>query len=133
MKISEMTNDQATDALIHLSDPFENICNDPDLLSALERLGGMGKEPIIKVIGTLIPDFCKIGLKKHRNDLYAIVSALTMTPVAQVGKMNFRDTIKALQESYDDILRDFFTSTANLKQIAVKKLLSHSANTAGTV
>jgi len=132
MKISEMTNDQATDALIRLSAPFESICNDQELISALEKLGGMTQEPIIKVVGTIIPDFVKIGLKKHRADLYEIVSALTMTPASQVGKMNFRETIKALQESYDDILRDFFTSSSTLKRIAVKKLSSSLTNTAGT-
>ena len=132
MKISEMTNDQATDALIRLSAPFESICNDPDLISALEKLGGMGQEPIIKVVGTIIPDFARVGLKKHRMDLYEIVSALTMTPVSQVGRMNFKDTIKALQESYDDILRDFFSSSSTLKRIAVRKLSSSLANTGGT-
>lgn len=132
MKISEMTNDQATDALIRLAGPFENICNDPDLVSALEKLGGMGKEPIIKVVGTIIPDFARIGLKKHKADLYEIVSILTMTPIKQVGKMNFKDTLKALQESYDDILRDFFTSSSTLKRIAARKLSSSLTNTDGT-
>ena len=133
MKISEMTNDQATEALIRLSAPFENICNDPDLLEVLDKIGKMGQEPIIKVIGTLIPSFASIGLRKHKTDLYEIVGALTMTPVSKVGQANFKDTVKALQDSYDDIIRDFFTSTANLKQTAAKRLLSRSVNTAGTV
>lgn len=132
MKISEMTNDQATDALIRLAGPFENICNDPDLITALEKLGGMTQEPIIKVVGTIIPDFAKIGLRKHKADLYEIVSALTMTPVDKVGRMNFKETIKALQESYDDILRDFFTPTSTLKRIAARRLSSSSTSTAGT-
>lgn len=132
MKISEMTNDQATDALIRLSAPFENICNDPELISALEKLAGMGSEPIIKVVGTIIPDFARIGLKKHKADMYEIVSALTLTPIKKVGVMNFKETIKALQESYDDILRDFFTSSSTLKRIAVRKLSSSLSNTDGT-
>lgn len=132
MKISEMNNDQATDALIRLSTPFENICNDPELIAALEKLGGMGNEPIIKVIGTMIPDFVRIGLKSHKLDLYEIVSALTMTPASLVGKKNFKETIKALQESYDDILRDFFTSSGILQRIAVKRLSSSLTNTVGT-
>ena len=36
MKISEMTNDQATDALIRISGPFESICGDDDLKNTKE-------------------------------------------------------------------------------------------------
>ena len=120
MKISEMTNDQATDALIRISVPFENICNDEDLIEALDKIKDMGKEPIIKVAGKMLPMFATIGLRKHKQDLYTIIGALTLTPVSQVGKMNFKETVKALQDSYDDILRDFFMPTAILTRIARK-------------
>lgn len=121
MKISEMTNDQATDALIRIATPFENICNDDELIDGLDKLSGMRNEPIIKVVGTLIPMFVKVGIKNHRQDLYEIIGALTFTPVGKVGKMNFKDTLKALQDSYDDVLSDFFTHTAIAAKIAVGK------------
>lgn len=121
MKISEMTNDQATDALIRIATPFENICNDDELVEGLDKISGMRKEPIIKVVGTLIPLFVKVGLRNHKQDLYEIVGALTFTPISKVGKMNFKETLKALQDSYDDVLRDFFSHTAIAAKIAVAK------------
>lgn len=121
MKISEMTNDQATDALVRLSAPFENICNDEELVTALNDIKVMTHEPLIKVYGTMIPAFVRIGLKKHKHDLYEILSALSMTPVSKIGSMNFKETVNMLQDSYDDILRDFFTRTTIAKKIRAKK------------
>lgn len=121
MKISEMTNDQATDALIRISTPFENICNDEEVMEALDKISKMNDVPFIKAIGSIVPIFVNVGLKKHKNDLYEIVAALTMNPVGIVGKMNFKETVKALQESYDDIIRDFFTSTAIARRTRGRK------------
>lgn len=121
MKISEMTNDQAADALIRIGTPFENICTDEEVIQTLEEIRGLGDQPAIKAFGTIIPLITKIALRKHRSDLYTIVSALTMTPVAKVGQMNFKETLNAVQDSYDDILRDFFRSTAILTGIVARK------------
>lgn len=121
MKISEMNNDQAADALIRIAPAFENICNDEELIGALEKIKDMGKEPMIKVIGYVVPVFVSVGLKRHKNDLYDIIGALTQSPVNRIGKMNFKETIKTFQDSYDEILRDFFTPTAIARKIAVKK------------
>lgn len=121
MKISEMTNDQATEALIRIASPFEAICEDDEFLEALDKLAGMKGQPVIKVIGQMLPTFITIGLKKHRADLYEIVGALTMKPIAQVGKMNFKETVVALQESYDSVLKDFFTRSAVARKINGKR------------
>lgn len=112
MKISEMNNDQATEALIRIATPFENICNDEEVIDSLDKIGKLRDTSIIKAIGYIIPVFTNVGLKKHKHDLYEIVAALTMTYVGDVGKMNFKETLNALQESYDDILHGFFTHTA---------------------
>lgn len=121
MKISEMTNDQATEALIRLAGPLENICDDEELIESLDKLAGMNHEPTIRVIGKMIPMIARVGFMKHKQDLYEIVGALTMTTTADVGKMNFKDTLLALQDSYDGILRDFFTSSAIARKISAKK------------
>lgn len=121
MKISEMTNDQATEALIRIASPFEAICEDDEFLELLDRLAGMKGQPVIKVIGQMLPAFITIGLKKHRADLYEIVGALTMKPIAQVGKMNFKETVEALTESYDSVLKDFFTHSATARKISERK------------
>lgn len=121
MKISEMTNDQATDAMIRISGPFESICGDDEVTEALDKIAKMGDEPFIKAIGAIIPMLTTTILKKHKMDLYEIISALTMKPVSSVGKMNFKETVNTLQDSYDDILRDFFTRTAIARKIRQKK------------
>lgn len=121
MKISEMNNDQATDALIRISGPFESICCDDEVKEALDEISKMGNEPMIKAVGRIIPFATGLLLKKHKRDLYEIISALTMKPLSAVGKMNFKETVETLQESYDDILRDFFTRTALVRRISAKR------------
>lgn len=114
MKISEMTNDQATEAMIRLTGPFNNICEDDEMLAFVDKLNGLKDDntPFIKVLGRMLPQFVTLALKKHRQDLYEIVGALTLTPAGKVGLMNFKETIEAIRESYDDILAGFFTSSA---------------------
>lgn len=121
MKISEMTNDQATDALIRISGPFENICGDDDVTEALNEISKLSGQPLIRAVGKIIPFFTDLLLKKHKMDLYEIISALTMKPVSSVGKMNFKETVEIIQESYDDILRDFFTRSALAGKISAKR------------
>lgn len=121
MKLSEMTNEQATDALIRISVPFENICGDDDVKEALDEISKLGNEPMIKAVGKIIPLLTGLLLKKHKHDLYEIISALTMKPVSSVGKMNFKETLEIVQESYDDIFRDFFSSTALVRRISARR------------
>lgn len=121
MKISEMTNDQATDALIRLSVPFENICGDDEVKEALDEISKQKDVPMIKAFGTIIPLLTNMLLKKHKRDLYEIVSALTMKPVSTIGKMNFKETVEIIRESYDDILRDFFSHTALVRRMGAKR------------
>lgn len=121
MKISEMTNDQATDAMIRIAGPFESICNDDELIESLEKISKAGDMPMVKALGLIIPSIVTLGVKKHKRDLYEIVAALTMTPITKVGQMNFKETVQALQDSYDSILRDFFTPTAIARRIAAKR------------
>lgn len=111
MKISEMTNDQATEAMIRLSEPFKNICDDDDMVAILDKLKNLRDEVPVRAIGRMIPDICGYAMKKHRKDLYEIVGALAMIPTEKVGGMNFKQTIGIIRDSYDDILKDFFTSS----------------------
>lgn len=111
MKISEMTNEQAADALIQIAEPFGNICGDEEMLGLLEKMQNTQGRPVIQTLADVLPKFVLYALKKHRSDLYAIIGALTMRPVAEVARMNFKSTVAVVRESYDDIIRDFFTSS----------------------
>lgn len=118
MKISEMTNDQATEALIRISTPLSNICDDEEMLSILDDLKALGDMNLLTAIGKLLPKIVTYGLKKHKGDVYEIIGALQMTPTQEVGNMNFAETIKAFRDSYDDVLSGFFTDS--VRQIRSK-------------
>lgn len=111
MKISEMTNQQATEAIIRLADPIGNICDDQEIADMLKEFSTMGDVPMVQTVGKMIPRIVTYGFKKHVDDLYEIVGALTMQTREQVEKMNFAETIKAVKDSYDDVLSSFFTQS----------------------
>lgn len=106
MKISEMTNDQAADALVKIAPAIENILKDEATKPLLEKLAGaQGMEPL-QVVATILPEAVAFCMKEHKDDLYAVVAALTQK--TQVGKMNFLTTVKELKESIDEDLVGFF-------------------------
>ena len=116
MKISEMTNDQATHAMIQLSGPFANICDDDDMMAILDevqKLRDNAGVPVIKAIAKILPKFVQFGLVKHKKDLYEIVGALLGASSKEVGAMNIVQTIQAVKDSYDEILASFFTRSAS--------------------
>ena len=129
MKISEMTNDQATDAIIRIATPLSNICDDEKMLEIIDIIGKMGEMSLLTAIGKVLPQIATYALKDHKNDVYEIIGALQMKSAEQVGKMNFAETIKAVKESYDDILAGFFTDSV---ASAVKKGRKSSALSSGT-
>ena len=121
MKISDMTNDQAADALIRLSVPFGNICNDEEALKMIEEYKSISDLPFISSIGKLLPNLAAYMFKTHKFDLYEIVGALTQKKAEAVAKMNFFETIKILKDSYDEVLQGFFTSSVmQMKKSAEK-------------
>ena len=112
MKISEMTNEQAAEALTRLAVPLGNLCEDKQIDTMLKKYQGMKKMPGLQIIGKFLPEVATFALKNHRDDMFEIVGALTMQTKAAAAKMNFVETLKILRESYDDTLKDFFTSYA---------------------
>jgi len=118
MKISEMTNDQATEAMIRLSGPISNVCDDKELLALIDKIQGMeGKTSVLEAFGKILPQLVALALKKHKEDLYEIVGALLVIPTAKVGEMNFAETVKAVKDSYDSILAGFFTDSAAARKL----------------
>lgn len=110
MKISEMTNDQATEAMVRISAAFGFLCEDEEMVGMIDELQKLGSTPIVQAIPKVLPKFASLAFRKHKNSLYEIIGALCMKSAKEVGKMNFKQTIELVKESYDDILRDFFTS-----------------------
>ena len=111
MKISEMNNEQASEAMIRLSVSLGNICDDEDATAIFKEIDSLGNVPLVQAIGRVLPKVIMFSMKKHRDDLFEIIGALTDQPASKASKMNFKDTIKIVKDSYDDILADFFTSS----------------------
>ena len=112
MKISTMNNEQAADALIRIAGPMSNLCDDEELVAMLDEFSKMGDLGFIRAFGKILPKVTAFALKKHRQDVYEIVGALEMIPAEKVSKMKFVDTVKVIRDSYDDVLKDFFTHSA---------------------
>jgi hypothetical protein len=109
MKISLMTNDQAADAMIKLAQPISNLMEDKETADLLNTLTNTQQEEGgIAYFGKVLPNIVSFCLKGHKQDVYAIVAALTLRPVGEVGKMNFLDTVKELRESIDEDFIGFF-------------------------
>ena len=115
MKISEMSVDQATEAIVRISTPIGNICDDAEMMGFIDELEKMDKMPLLDAIGKLLPKFVVCALKTHKQDLYEIIGGLLGIPTKEVGNMNIAETIKAVRESYDDILSGFFTDSVRSK------------------
>lgn len=134
MKISEMTNDQAAAALLRISGPASRLCDDDDMMKMLDEIRELktGGVEVFRATARMIPKFVAFGLAKHKLDLYEIVGALMQEPTAKVGKLNFAQTVSALQESADDILQSFFPQSANVTRNRGGRSSAASRGTDGT-
>lgn len=123
MKISEMTNDQACDAILRISGPFARITEDPEAAEILNMVDEMssGKVSAAKAMPKLLPRFAAFGLKAHREDFYEVVGALTGASLEAVRKMNFIATIGVLRESWDEVAAGFFPSSGKQPNVTTEE------------
>ena len=115
MKISEMNNDQACDAIVRLTNPVSNITDDPKLEPLLQELaenGGKADVSALKIFSSMLPKVVPLLLKDHKNDLYEIISILSDKQRSEIGKMKLGETIAVLKESIDEDLISFFKSSS---------------------
>lgn len=111
MRISEMNNEQAADALSKMAQPLGRLCDDPKVQEIIEKYQSAKELPGLQMIGRMLPDVIGYAMGSHKNDLFEIVGALTIQSTAKVAKMNFLETVRVIRESLEDeTLRDFFTS-----------------------
>lgn len=112
MKISEMTNDQAAQALIDLAEPIGRICDDEEAVNLVVEYKGNARKPLFYALGRILPRLTANLVKTHKDDVYEIVSILGGVKRETVGGMQLTESIKILRDSYDDVLASFFTSSA---------------------
>lgn len=116
MKISEMTNDQATQAIIRIAQPMANIMDDPNAEALLEEFSKQKDQKLINAISNVLPKAVAFCMKDHKKDLYEIIGALTLIPTGKIGAMNFVQTIKELKDSIDQDFLDFFKSSGSMTE-----------------
>lgn len=110
MKLSEMTNEQATEAMLRLTGPIKNLCEDSDIVQFIDTVKSVDDNtPFYMLMGKMIPELVRLAFIKHKNDVYEVVGALLMVPAGEVADMKFGATVKELQDSYDDMLTSFFS------------------------
>lgn len=120
MKLSQMTNDQATTFLIRTSQPIANIMEDDETGELFEQVKQTKGMTVSKLIAFILPKVVTVALKSHKDDLYEIVGAFMEKPVAEIGEMNFLVTLKVLRESVDQDFIDFFASSEPLETGQIK-------------
>ena len=114
MKISEMNNEQAADAMIKLAEPISHLMEDEATMNLLREMqNGQKGEGGVAYFGRMLPKIVPFLMKDHKNDVFAIVAALTLRPVSAVGKMNFMQTVREIRESIDEDFLGFFTQSGN--------------------
>lgn len=112
MKISEMTFDQAASAMLRLAGPMTSICDDEELSNILTEFVKRRNMPNLMAYGRMIPQLITYCLKDHKQDVYEIIEVLLGIPAAKIGAGNFVEIMKGLQDSYDEVIRSFFTRSA---------------------
>lgn len=109
MNINEMNLDQASDAMLRISNVLGFVLEDKEVTDLLDEIGQSNSESIMKWIPKYLPKIAKIVLRKHRDSMYEIISALSGESKEQVGKMNFGQVVALLRENWET-LTGFFTS-----------------------
>lgn len=114
MKLSQMTNDQACNAMIRMADPMGRLLEDESIKPLLKQFSEMKDVPSVDIIGALLQKVVTFAMKDHRGDLYEIIGAMTDATAGQVAEMNFMQTIAVVMDFVDKDFVDFFKSSGNV-------------------
>lgn len=109
MKLSEMTTDQAADALVRLVEPAAEIVNDEKVFKVIQGAGKIAKATWQVQLAYILREVAPVLLKDHRNALYEVLSIMTGKEVAAISKQPITATIEDIRNSVDAELLRFFT------------------------
>lgn len=121
MKLSELSTDQALDALCELTPYVSNIVSDEKMVDVVgkvienaETLNVFGKALVLtERIGEIVP----VLLKTHRPDIYGILSVVNQKEQREIAAQPAAETIRQVRELFGDRdLLAFFTSSARQAQ-----------------
>lgn len=120
MKISQMTTNQAADALVKISAYASNILDDKDMMELIKGTAKKGQKDASNGWSMILTKLVPLCLQTHRNDLFSIVAALDDKTVEEIGDMKLIDTLNILKDSVDKELLDFFDSFTRARTTANK-------------
>lgn len=121
MKLHELSTDQALDALCELTPYISNIAADESMVSAVGKIINVNKDMnmfgqglvFMERMGEIIP----MLLRKHRSDVYGILSVLNEKPASDIAAQPAGDTIRQIRDVFqDEDLLSFFRSSARQAQ-----------------
>jgi len=115
MKLSQLTTDETLDVLCEITPYINNIMTDQELNTELRRKADpenlKTRADVMlegaKKLNVLVP----IVLKKRREDVYGILSALNKKAPEEIAKQSFLTTVSQIREVLEDKeLINFFKS-----------------------
>ena len=109
MKLSEMTTNQATDALILLAEPAAEIVNDDRIFDLIKKAGTLAEAGWQKQIAFIMREVAPVLLKDHRDALYTVLSIMTGKTPKQIGEQRAKETYDDIKGCLDSDLIGFFT------------------------
>lgn len=115
MNLYDMTNDQASDAMIRISAALALVFEDKEVLDVMKQAGELEGKSILEGLSIFLPKVTQLLFRKHKDSLYEIVGALEQKDKDTVGKMNFRETAMSIKENWG-LIRDFFPSSGTVTE-----------------
>lgn len=113
MKLSEMTTDQAADALVRLVEPAAEIVNDDKVFELIKGAGKVASAGLPAQMAFILREAAPILLKDHRSALYEVLSIMTGKAVAEITEQPIMATVADIRGSVDtELLRFFMPSGA---------------------
>lgn len=116
--LKNFTGDQMAEALCLIAEPIEHITQDDEAVDALKKVAEERKKGGVmgKLAGLAYARFVPLLLKKHKNDTYAILSALSGESVESIANGNALALFKVLKEAFTPNVVHFFTSSVDTEQ-----------------
>lgn len=124
-KLSDLSTDECCEVLCEIAQPVQNIVDDEALMKTIGKGMEKSKKKELTFVGTVMAASSRIVsalpvlLKEHRNDVYAIISAIGGMSVDEVAAQNILTTMQQAKEIImDKQLIDFFRPSKHMEATA---------------
>lgn len=121
-KISELGTDECCEVLCMIARPVQNIVDDKKLMSAIGTAAGKDAKSGLTAVGMVMAASSRIVsalpvlLRDHREDVYAILSAVGGVSADEVKGQNIITTMQEVKEILQDKeLLNFFRPSKHME------------------